>query len=58
MRVKTMNNDLDEYEQDILDSVESDEWQSKENIQQRQVELQHFLRNETKQELASSYSLT
>ena len=44
-----MNNDnLDEFEQDILDSVESDEWQSKGNIQVRLAELQGFLKHEKK----------
>jgi len=44
-----MNNDnLNEFEQDILDSIESDEWQSKGNIQERLAELQGFLRHEKK----------
>lgn len=42
------NHNLDAYEQDILDSVEKDEWQSKGHIQERLTELQDFLRHEKK----------
>ena len=36
------SDNLDSNEQDILDSVENDEWQSKGNIQQRLFELQQI----------------
>ena len=39
---------LDAFEQDILDSVENDEWQSKGNIKERLSELQVFLKHEKK----------
>jgi predicted DNA binding CopG/RHH family protein len=39
---------FDSFEQDILDSVENDEWHSKNNIQERLVELQGFLKYEKK----------
>ena len=42
------NNNLDTFEQDILDSVENDEWQSKGNMQERLAELQGFLKHEKK----------
>ena len=42
------NDNLDEFEQDILASVENDEWQSKGNIQERLAELQGFLKHEKK----------
>jgi predicted DNA binding CopG/RHH family protein len=43
---------LDAFEQDILDSVENDEWHSKGNIQQRLVELQGFLKHEKKKSVS------
>ena len=42
------NDNLDKFEQNILDSVESDEWHSKGNIQERLAELQSFLKHEKK----------
>lgn len=51
-----MSNNLNEYEQDILDSVENDEWQSKGNIQQRLVALQGFLQHEKKQAVSIQLS--
>lgn len=39
---------LDEFEQDILKSVENDEWQSKGDIKPRLAELQSFLKHEKK----------
>jgi hypothetical protein len=40
------NLNLDKFEQDILDSVENNEWQSKGDIKMRLTELQGFLKNE------------
>jgi predicted DNA binding CopG/RHH family protein len=42
------NLNLDEFEQDILDTVENDEWQSKGDIKPRLAELQSFLKHEKK----------
>jgi predicted DNA binding CopG/RHH family protein len=42
------NNNLDDFEQDLLDSVENDEWQSKGDISTRLIDLQSFLKNEKK----------
>ena len=42
------NLNLDDFEQDILDSVENNEWQSKGDIKARLTELQGFLKNEKK----------
>ncbi len=39
---------LDEYEQDILQSVENDEWKSKGNIDERLLELQSYIKNQKK----------
>jgi hypothetical protein len=38
------NNTLDAFEQDILNSIDNDEWKSKGDIQQRRIELQRFLK--------------
>jgi len=42
------NLNLDGFEQDILDSVENNEWQSKGDINTRLIELRGFLKNEKK----------
>jgi len=42
------NLNLDGFEQDILDTVENNEWQSKGDIKARLNELQGFLKNEKK----------
>ena len=39
---------LDNFEQDILSTVEHDEWQSKGDIKVRLAELQDFLKHEKK----------
>lgn len=39
---------LDDFEQDILDSVENEEWQSKGDMKTRLAELQGFLKHEKK----------
>ena len=42
------NHNLDTFEQDILQSVENDEWHSKGPIKERLVELQSYLKHEKK----------
>lgn len=37
---------LDAYELDILHSVENDEWQSKNNLDTRLLELQSYIKNQ------------
>ncbi|MFK5938629.1 MAG: hypothetical protein QM497_09580 [Sulfurimonas sp.] len=44
--------DLDEYEQDILLSVESGEWESKNNTDERLIELQSFIKNQKKKAIS------
>ena len=39
---------LDELEKDILQSVESNEWKSKNNTKERLNELQSYIKNEKK----------
>ena len=39
---------LDELEKDILQSVESNEWKSKNNTKERLKELQSYIKNEKK----------
>jgi len=43
---------LDEYEQDILQSVENGEWQSKNNIDNRIQELQSYVKNQKKKAIS------
>jgi predicted DNA binding CopG/RHH family protein len=43
---------LDDFEHDILDSVENDEWRSKGDIQGRLAELQGFLKHEKKKSVS------
>ncbi len=43
---------LDAFEQDILNSVENDEWISKGNIKQRLFELQSHLKQEKKKAIS------
>ena len=43
---------LDEYEQDILQSVESGEWESKNNIDDRLLELQSYIKNQKKKAIS------
>ena len=40
---------LDEYEKEILESVENDEWKSKKNINKRKKELERYIKNQKKQ---------
>ena len=42
------NHTFDAFEQEILNSVENDEWQSKGNIKERLAELQSYLKHEKK----------
>ena len=39
---------LDEYETDILQSVENEEWQSRGDIDNRMKELQSYVKNQKK----------
>ena len=43
---------LDEYETDILQSVENDEWQSRGNINNRIKELQSYVKNQKKKAIS------
>ena len=44
--------DLDEYEADILQSVENEEWQSRGNIDERMKELQSYVKNQKKKAIS------
>ena len=44
--------DLDEYESDILQSVENGEWQSRGNIDERMKELRFFVKNQKKKAIS------
>ena len=44
--------DLDEYETDILQSVENDEWQSRGHIDKRIKELQSYVKNQKKKAIS------
>ena len=43
---------LDEFETDILQSVENDEWQSRGNLDERMQELQSYLKNQKKKAIS------
>jgi len=43
---------LDEYETDILQSVENGEWQSRGNIDKRMKELQSYVKNQKKKAIS------
>jgi len=43
---------LDEFELDILESVENDEWQSKGNIKERTQELQSIIKHQKKRAIS------
>ena len=43
---------LDEYEQDILQSVEKGEWKSKKNIDERLLELQSYVKYQKKKAIS------
>jgi len=44
--------ELDEYETDILQSVENGEWQSRGNIDERMKELQSYVKNQKKKAIS------
>jgi predicted DNA binding CopG/RHH family protein len=46
------NKQLDNYEQDILQSVENNEWQSKNNLDIRMQELQSYIKNQKKKAIS------
>ena len=43
---------LDEYEEDILQSVENGEWKSKKNINKRLLELQSYVKHQKKKAIS------
>ena len=43
---------LDEYEKDILQSVENGEWSSRKNIDSRTKELQTYIKNQKKKAIS------
>lgn len=43
---------LDAYELDILHSVENEEWQSKNNLDTRLLELQSYIKNQKKKAIS------
>ena len=43
---------LDEFEKDILQTVESNEWKSKNNQEERLKELQSYIKNEKKKAIS------
>ena len=43
---------LDEYEHDILQSVEAGEWESKNNTNDRLLELQSYIKNQKKKAIS------
>lgn len=43
---------LDEHEQDILQSVENGEWESKKNINERLLELQSYVKHQKKKAIS------
>ncbi len=43
---------LDEYEQDILQSVESGVWESKNNMDDRLLELQSYIKHQKKKAIS------
>jgi len=44
--------DLDEYETELLQSVENGEWQSRGNIDKRMKELQAYVKNQKKKAIS------
>jgi len=44
--------DLDEYETELLQSVENGEWQSRGNIDKRMKELQSYVKNQKKKAIS------
>jgi predicted DNA binding CopG/RHH family protein len=46
------NNNLDEFEKDILESVEAGEWVSKSNLSERTKALQSYIKNQRKKAIS------
>jgi len=44
--------DLDEYETELLQSVENGEWQSRGNVDERMKELQSFVKSQKKKAIS------
>ncbi len=44
--------DLDDYETELLQSVESGEWQSRGNVDERLKELQSYVKNQKKKAIS------
>ena len=44
--------ELDEYEAELLQSVENGEWQSRDNIDERMKELQSYVKNQKKKAIS------
>ena len=44
--------DLDDYETELLQSVENGEWQSRGNIDERMKELQSYVKNQKKKAIS------
>jgi len=44
--------ELDEYEKELLESVENEEWQSRGNINNRMKELQSYIKNQKKKAIS------
>ena len=44
--------ELDEYEKELLESVENEEWQSRGNINNRMKELQYYIKNQKKKAIS------
>jgi predicted DNA binding CopG/RHH family protein len=50
------NNNLDEFEKDILESVEAGEWVSKSNLSERTKALQSYIKNQRKKAISIKVS--
>ena len=44
--------EVDEYEKELLESVENEEWQSRGNINNRMKELQYYIKNQKKKAIS------
>jgi len=44
---------LDDFEKDILESVENNKWQSKGNLDEKTKELQSYLKNQKKKAMTN-----
>lgn len=50
--IKELKMTLDKFEKDILQSVESEEWESKNNKEDRLKELQSYIKNQKKKAIS------